>query len=73
MVAEHEKDRYEVPDDRQCQTRDELFKIEFWWHAPIVYCATYVANNEDTENYGDTLNTLIQVVPPLPDLSERVK
>ena len=73
VIAEHEKDRYEVPDHWKCQTRDELFKIEFWRHAPVVYSATYVADNEDTENNGDTLNTLIQVVPPLSDLSEWMK
>ena len=73
VIAEHEKDRYEVPDHWKCQSRDELFKIEFRRHAPIVYSTTYVADNEDTENYGDSLRTLIQVVPPLSDLPERMK
>ena len=73
MVAEHEKDWYEVPDHRQSQARDKLHKMKVWRHTKVKYSASYVADNEDTENYGDPLNTLIQVMTSLPNSSERIK
>ena len=73
MIAEHEKDRYEVPDHRQSQARDKLHKMEVWRHTKVKYSASYVADDKDTENYGDSFHTLIQVMTSLPDSPERIK
>ena len=73
MVTEHQKDRYEVPDHWQSQARDKLFKVEVWRHPPIVNCTRDIADDENTENNSDPLNTLTQIVAPLSNLSERMK